>query len=83
MHLTGMNGAIPLTWGEIHSYCVLKNIQLSDFESSVIMRMSRNYVNMLYEARDADCPAPYMTDEAREAIAEAQKQRAILKSKIK
>jgi hypothetical protein len=81
--LSGSAGAIPLTWNEILSYCTVKGIELSDWESGVIMKLSRSYVAMLSEAREADCPAPYVTEEAQAAIDKAKKERAKLKESIK
>lgn len=62
MYLSGMNGAVRLTWSELQAY-QLTTGKLSAWEAEALMDMSRCYVSMLYSGQEPDCPAPYTTDD--------------------
>lgn len=49
----------PIDWQEMRAWQESTGIELSPWEARIIRSLSAEYVNMRYEARKLDCPAPY------------------------
>lgn len=55
-----MSGLIPITWQELQSYSQQSGVLLNGWESTQIIAMSREYVEMRALAtEDKSLPAPY------------------------
>jgi hypothetical protein len=81
--LHGFSGAIPLSWSELKAFSDLSGWMLNEVESDVIMDMSKAYVASLSASKDVDAKAPFMTDEATEAIEKAKKIRSQIKNRTR
>lgn len=66
---SGMNGLVPLSWGEIRAYSLQSTNELDGWESEQISIMSREYVSMYRKATDNKSePAPYQPSLTQEDI---------------
>ncbi len=57
----------PLSFTELDAYCSRLKVDLTPWESMLIISMSRNYVNWLNKGTDPECISPW-TDRSDEAV---------------
>lgn len=57
----GMGDAV-LGWCDLQAWQSITGVELRPWEARTLRRLSRDYLNQLYEAKKLGCPAPY--DEA-------------------
>lgn len=66
-------GAVPVSHGEIAAWQSNTGVELTAWESSMLRRLSSDYVAESHDAQESDCPAPYapeaISDERRDAVA--------------
>lgn len=55
-------GKTPLTHAEIESWQRNTGIELDAWQARTLRRLSCDYLDESYSARQADCPAPWITD---------------------
>ena len=75
------SGAYPLTWSEIDSFSNRLALPLTQFESSQLMMMSREYCHWLSKAVDKYIDAPYHNDDYDPLIANRLRNERKLKAR--
>ncbi|MDM0011988.1 hypothetical protein QTH87_05985 [Variovorax sp. J22P168] len=76
---TGM-GAVPISFGEMQAWQQQTGYALGSWEVRTLRRMSAAYVAQAEEARQRDCPPPWLAKEApREGAKTARRIRAFLR----
>src|SRR5690606_36385666 len=66
-------GDKPVSWQELSAWCEMTGTELSAWEAVALSKMSRAYHAQLIQARDAQCPPPWLVPMAkldRKAISE-------------
>lgn len=56
-------GITPLTWSEIYSWSELSQTELSRWEASTIMSLSRTFTSKYNMFDEKDFPTPYILEE--------------------
>ena len=56
-------GVTPLTWSEIESWSNLTEIDISSWEATMIMSLSRTFTSSFNRFDDKEFPSPYIVEE--------------------
>ena len=56
-------GITPLTWTEIKSWCEVTQTELSSWEATMVMSLSRHFSSSFNKFDEKDFPTPYMVEE--------------------
>lgn len=70
--MAGAMGASALTWSEIDAWQRLTGHTLAPWEADLLRHLSKAFVRQSIEAKDPDCPPPWLakpTDASRERVA--------------
>ena len=69
MGMSGANGLTALTWQELESFSALSGLNLTAWESEMLMAMSRTYSTSYHKSQEPDSPTPWV-DESEETLEE-------------
>lgn len=59
---TGMGEAM-IGWRDIEAWQSINGVEVQPWEARTLRRLSRDFLNQQYEAKQPGCPAPYSLDE--------------------
>lgn len=57
-------GEAPIGWPDLAAWSETTGIELEPWEARTLRRMSREFIEMRFDARKPDCPEPYARSEA-------------------
>lgn len=79
MEVGPTTGENELSWTEISNWMERTGVELDEFQAVALVAMSREYLGMMQEARDAECLPPWRREktEAQKAAAAARVREAL------
>lgn len=69
---TGGMGPACLSWTDIRDWERLTGNQLDPWEARTLRRLSRDFVDQMNKAKEANCPAPYSSGTVNTSAVDAQ-----------
>lgn len=63
MILNGAHGAVPITWTELRNYSEQSGVDLTPWESEIVMRLSRAYCSAYHDGQKPEALPPWMPED--------------------
>lgn len=76
-------GEAAIGYRDIAAFQEVNGVEILPWEASLLRRLSRDFINQAADARKADCPPPYMDQEAVNRVAVDRGLRALFKGLAK
>jgi hypothetical protein len=65
----GMSGAMAIQFSELQSWAELTNTDITSWEASLLIKLSRQYTYQSHISSKKDCEAPFQTEVTQEYMA--------------